>query len=93
MGSNKAGKSTLIKSISNLVPLSQGGIYLDDNPIHTLQAYRIPSLGIAHVPEGRQIFPGLTVEENLFMGAMVGEAKAMRSEGLELTYSLFSRFK
>ena len=61
------------------------------NPIHTLPAHRIPALHVAHVPEGRQVFPGLTVEENLLLGATVPDAKARRAEGLDLSFNLFPR--
>lgn len=91
IGSNRAGKTTLLRAISNLVSLSGGGVYLDNQPTHKLPAHRIPALHVAHVPEGRQVFPGLTVEENLILGATVPDARSKRSEGLELSFSLFPR--
>jgi branched-chain amino acid transport system ATP-binding protein len=91
IGSNRAGKSTLLKAISNLVPISTGKIVFDGEPVHRLPPHEIPPLRIAHVPEGRQVFPGLTVEENLNLGAIIRSAKKKRTKGLELSYSLFPR--
>ena len=93
IGSNRAGKSTLIRAVSNLVPLTSGGIYLDGEPIHNIPPYDVPSLGIAHVPEGRQLFPGLSVQENLNLGGILPAAKKRREEGLETAYTLFPRLK
>ncbi|MEJ2366494.1 MAG: ATP-binding cassette domain-containing protein [Deltaproteobacteria bacterium] len=75
IGSNRAGKTTLLKAISNLVPISEGKIVFDGQPLNTLAPHRIPLLRIAHVPEGRQVFPGLSVEENLNLGAIIPTAK------------------
>ena len=93
IGSNRAGKSTLLKAISNLVPISAGKIIFDGQPVHRLPPHQIPPLRIAHVPEGRQVFPGMTVEENLNLGAIIPTAKKKRAEGLELSYSLFPRLQ
>ncbi|OUM98690.1 MAG: branched-chain amino acid ABC transporter ATP-binding protein [Firmicutes bacterium ZCTH02-B6] len=93
IGSNRAGKTTLLRAISGLVPLQKGEIYFDGQPLSRVPAHRIPALGIAHVPEGRQVFPGLTVEENLLLGAIVPSAKAHRAEGLEMVFALFPRLK
>lgn len=93
IGSNRAGKSTLLRAISNLVPISSGRILFDGQPVHRLPPHQIPPLRIAHVPEGRQVFPGLTVEENLNLGAIIPSAKKKRAAGLELSYSLFPRLE
>jgi len=93
IGSNRAGKSTLLRAISNLVPISSGRILFDGEPVHRLPAHQIPPLRIAHVPEGRQVFPGLTVEENLNLGAIIPTAKKKRAKGLELSYALFPRLQ
>jgi branched-chain amino acid transport system ATP-binding protein len=93
IGSNRAGKSTLLRAISNLVSLSKGTISFFNQATSGLPPHRMPSLGIAHVPEGRQLFPGLTVEENLRLGAVIPSARARREEGLDLAYSLFPRLK
>ena len=65
MGRNGMGKTTIIRSIMGLTPASQGTITYNDQPIHSLPSYKIARLGIGLVPEGRQIFPTLTVRENL----------------------------
>ena len=65
MGRNGMGKTTIIRSIMGLTPVGQGTISYNDQPIHTLPSYKIARLGIGLVPEGRQIFPTLTVRENL----------------------------
>jgi branched-chain amino acid transport system ATP-binding protein len=69
IGANGAGKSTTLRSISNLVRPRSGSIILDGKPIHTMLAHEITKLGVGHVPEGRRIFPLLTVLENLEVGA------------------------
>jgi branched-chain amino acid transport system ATP-binding protein len=69
LGANGAGKTTTLRTISGLHPPARGAVRLEGRPIHRLSAERIVQLGIAQVPEGRQIFPALTVRENLRMGA------------------------
>lgn len=69
IGANTAGKSTLLRTISGLVPNRSGRISFDGHDLTELPAHRIPGLGIAHVPEGRHVFPGMTIEENLMLGA------------------------
>jgi branched-chain amino acid transport system ATP-binding protein len=71
VGANGAGKSTLVKTISGLVPARSGTITFDDRRIETASTATRMRLGIAHVPEGRQVFAGLTVAENLALGAYV----------------------
>jgi branched-chain amino acid transport system ATP-binding protein len=93
IGSNRAGKSTLLQTISGLIPLSQGEITFADRRISTMAPHRIPSLGVAHVPEGRQLFPKLNVEENLKLGAILAEARGRSKESLEMVYALFPRLE
>ena len=69
IGANTAGKSTLLRAISRLVPRSSGEVRFGGADLMPLAAHDIPALGIAHVPEGRQVFPEMTVEENLLLGA------------------------
>src|SRR6202011_4658847 len=77
LGANGAGKSTLVKSISGLLRAETGNILLDGEPIEALSAAERLRRGIAHVPEGRQIFAGMTVAENLALGGYaVSEADA-----------------
>jgi branched-chain amino acid transport system ATP-binding protein len=68
LGSNGAGKSTTLRTISGLVPARSGEVLLDGNPITRSGPEAIARMGIAHVPEGRRIFPGLTVHENIMIG-------------------------
>src|SRR5262249_59558797 len=79
LGANGAGKSTTLRAISGLVPLSAGTIRFAGADVAALPPYRIAALGIAHVPEGRQVFPDLTVQENLEIGAYVPHAQADRN--------------
>ena len=69
IGANTAGKSTLLRSISGLLANISGRIQFDGVDLTTIPAHRIPGLGIAHVPEGRHVFGGMSVEENLMLGA------------------------
>ncbi len=91
IGSNRAGKTTLLKAISGLVPSHGGRIIWQQTTLSELPAFRVPRLGVAHVPEGRQVFAMLNVEDNLLVGASVASAKAQRAEGLEKAYALFPR--
>jgi len=89
LGANGAGKSTTLRAISGLVRLTSGNITFMGTNIASLPPYRITELGIAHVPEGRQVFPEMTVQENLEIGAYVPSARAERSRSLELVYGIF----
>jgi branched-chain amino acid transport system ATP-binding protein len=71
VGSNGAGKTTLLRAISGVQPVSGGTIRFEGKPIHTLPAHQRVSLGIAQVPEGRQVFAPLSVEDNLKLGAWI----------------------
>src|SRR5579864_8042635 len=89
LGANGAGKSTTLRAISGLVRLTSGIIRFSGTDTASLPPYRITELGIAHVPEGRQVFPEMTVQENLEIGAYVPKAKAERSQTLELVFNIF----
>src|SRR5499433_95523 len=91
LGANGAGKSTTLRAISGLVKLSSGNVTFAGVNLASLPSYRIPELGIAHVPEGRQVFPEMTVQENLEIGAFVPKAKAERARSMELVYEIFPR--
>jgi branched-chain amino acid transport system ATP-binding protein len=69
VGSNGAGKTTLLRAISGVQPVSGGAIRFNGQPIQTLPAHRRVTLGIAQVPEGRQVFAPLSIEDNLKLGA------------------------
>jgi branched-chain amino acid transport system ATP-binding protein len=89
LGANGAGKSTTLRAISGLVRLTAGTISFFGTDLAALPPYRVAELGIAHVPEGRQVFPDLTVQENLEIGAYVPRAKVERSRTLELVFGIF----
>src|SRR5437588_10421469 len=89
LGANGAGKSTTLRAISGLVQLTAGNVSFAGTNLASLPPYRIPELGIAHVPEGRQVFPEMTVQENLEIGAYVPAAKAQRKRSLELVFGIF----
>src|SRR6201985_1559746 len=91
LGANGAGKSTTLRAISGLVKLTSGTITFDGIDLTTLPPHRIPELGIAHVPEGRQVFPEMTVQENLEIGAFVPKAKAQRAQTMGVVYGIFPR--
>ena len=77
--------------MSGLVKMTSGTVTLDGVNLASYPPYRIPELGIAHVPEGRQVFPDMTVNENLEIGSYVPKAKAERQQTLDLVYSIFPR--
>jgi branched-chain amino acid transport system ATP-binding protein len=89
LGANGAGKSTTLRAISGLMRLTAGSITFLGTNIAALPPYKIAELGIAHVPEGRQVFPELTVKENLEIGAYIPRAKAERSRTLDRVFSIF----
>jgi branched-chain amino acid transport system ATP-binding protein len=93
VGSNGAGKSTLLKAISGLVPPVTGEIRFEGTRIDRIQAYRIVEMGIAHIPEGRRLWPGLTVRENLELGAYIKAARSVKRETIEWVFKLFPRLK
>jgi branched-chain amino acid transport system ATP-binding protein len=89
LGANGAGKSTTLRAISGLVRPTSGSITFLGTNITSLPAYKITELGIAHVPEGRQVFPELTVKENLEIGSYIASAKAARARTLDLVFNIF----
>lgn len=95
IGANGAGKSTTLMAISGLVSKEAGEVYLDGKAITDMKPHLISRNGVAHVPEGRHIFPKLSVEDNLLTGLMatVGSTKKIEQERLEEMYTLFPRLK
>lgn len=91
LGANGAGKSTTLRAISGLVKLTGGSIIFDGTDISGMAPYKITELGIAHVPEGRQVFPEMTVLENLEIGAYIPSAKADRKRTIDLVFSIFPK--
>jgi branched-chain amino acid transport system ATP-binding protein len=90
LGRNGAGKTTTLRAIAGTLAASRGRVELDGRPLTNLAAHRRAALGLALVPEGRRIFRGLTVQENLLVGREFIRSDAVR-EHLEWTYSLFPR--
>jgi branched-chain amino acid transport system ATP-binding protein len=91
VGANGAGKSTLLKNISRLVPAGVGSIHFAGHDLLALRSHEVVALGVVQVPEGRRIFPEMTVLENLMMGAYVATARADLRRNLERAYELFPR--
>ena len=91
IGANTAGKSTLLRAISRLVPRARGSISFCGTELMSMPAHAVPALGIAHVPEGRHVFGDMTVEENLWLGAFSRRREPNLSERVETVYSLFPR--
>ena len=91
LGANGAGKTTTIKAISGLLPIKSGSIIFEGKAIHNLSTKEIVDLGIIQVPEGRKLFPDMTVEENLIAGSLSRRAKPKRKENLEKCYTIFPK--
>lgn len=91
LGANGAGKSTVLKTISRLVPMEEGEITFEGERLDRLAPHQVAARGIAHVPEGRRIFPGMTVLEHLTLGAFV--ARSTLSRRMEEVFALFPRLK
>jgi branched-chain amino acid transport system ATP-binding protein len=93
VGANGAGKTTIMKTISSLLKPTRGDIKFEGQRLDLLPPYRMTEVGIAHVPEGRQLFPEMTVRENLELGSLTPRAKAHRQESLEWVLELFPRLR
>ena len=93
LGSNGSGKSTLIRSILGLTPARRGRILFDGKPITTLATHQIIASGIACIPEGRKVFPKMSVEENLRLGAYQERDNAVIAGRLQQVYDIFPRLK
>ncbi len=93
IGANGAGKSTTLRTVSGLLRLAAGRMRFDGEDLARLQSHEIVARGLCHVPEGRRIFTGLTVRENLDMGAYRVRDAAKRSGNLERVFALFPRLK
>ena len=91
VGANGAGKTTLLRAISRTVPVRGGTISLDGERLERAPSARIVELGIAHVPEGRRLWPDMSVEDNLLLGAYPRRARSRVRETLESVFTLFPR--
>jgi len=89
LGANGAGKTTTLKTISGLVRASAGSVVFDGQDITTMPAHEIARLGLVHVPEGRHILRGLSVRENLELGAFTVHDPALRRQRMEEVFALF----
>jgi len=93
LGANGAGKTTLMRAISRIVESTSGTITLDGVDITKAPSQDVVNAGIAHVPEGRKLWPEMTVEENVILGAYPRRARAATHQTLEEVYALFPRVK
>lgn len=93
LGSNGAGKTSLIKSICNMLPIRSGEIWYEGQRLDKLPAYKLVDLGISLVPEGRRLFPDMTIYDNLYLGAYALKDKAQVQENLEWVMDLFPRLR
>ena len=93
IGPNGAGKTTLLRVISRLIDPTSGQISMEGEPLNQVPPHEVIKRGIAHVQEHRRLFPRLSVEDNLRMGAFIAPARAQFTQRLELVYQLFPRMK
>jgi len=93
IGANGAGKSTIIRTVSSLLSPAKGTIEFNGIRLDTFPPHKIIECGIVHVPEGRRLFSEMSVEENLIMGSLYGEAKVKRFETIDHVYQIFPRLK
>ena len=93
VGSNGAGKTTTLMTISSILKPRRGKVLFQGDPIQIYASSRIVELGIVQIPEGRQLFPSLTVIENLEMGAQFSKAKKVRKETMDWAFKLFPRLQ
>jgi branched-chain amino acid transport system ATP-binding protein len=88
IGPNGAGKTTILRTLSGLLRPSAGRIVFSDHHLDKTSAHKIVELGLSHVPEGRALFPGMTVLENLELGAYAREARKVRQESLSFVFEI-----
>jgi len=93
IGANGAGKSTILRAVSGLAPLTQGEIYFKGKRIDGMATHEIVNLGLVHVPEGRGLFPNMTVLANLRLGAYLRKDKVAVESDLKAVFNLFPRLK
>ena len=93
LGGNGTGKSTLLKAISGIIPVWSGEITFDGQPIHNKKPHEIVRAGLVQVTQGKDSYPGMTIEENLMLGAYARSDKAEVQEDLEKVYAFFPILK
>src|SRR6185437_7330494 len=91
IGANGAGKTTTLRVTSGVKPPSAGSVHFEGEDVSRVPAHRMVALGISHVPEGRQVFPFLTVRENLSLGAYTPRARGHMEESMQEQLALFPR--
>jgi len=91
VGANGAGKSTTLKTVSSLLTPASGALTFDGVRLDKVPAHKVIEYGLAHVPEGRRLFPEMTVEENLVVGSLKREAKVLRAQTMQRVFDLFPR--
>ena len=93
IGPNGAGKTTLMRAVSGLIPIKSGSVDMEGVDLINTPSHDIVKLGIAHVPEHRRLFPRMSVEDNMRMGAFSPQFRDKYQERLEFVYDLFPRMK
>jgi branched-chain amino acid transport system ATP-binding protein len=93
LGANGSGKSTILNTVSGLLTPASGSITFEDQRLDQVPAHKVIEHGIAQMPEGRRLFPEMTVRENLIMGSLTPKAKARRNETIEWVFGLFPRLR
>ena len=91
LGANGAGKSTALRAISRMIPINGGDIFYRDQSVKPIPPHKLVAMGIAHVPEGRGIFPNLTVQENLALAAWTQKDRGRLAASYEKVFRLFPR--
>jgi len=93
IGANGAGKTSILRAISGLIPIKSGSVIFEDKPIHSTPSYQLSKLGIAHVPEGRRIFANMSVMENLELGAYIRKDKSNIAKDYDMVFDRFPILK
>ena len=93
VGANGAGKSSTLNTVSGLLTPKSGSITFENERLDLIPAHKVIERGVAQVPEGRRLFPEMTVRENLIMGSLTPQAKAKRNETMEWVFGLFPRLR
>ena len=93
IGPNGAGKTTLLRAISGMLPVQSGILKMEGVSLREISPHRLIELGIAHVPENRRLFSGMSIEDNLRMGAFTPSARSRFAERLQFVFDLFPRLK
>jgi len=93
IGPNGAGKTSLLRTISRMLPVQAGSLFLEGTSLNEIPPHLVIDLGIAHVPENRRLFPNMSIEDNLRMGAYTPKARPRFKERLEFVFDLFPKLK